>query len=345
MSFDLTRFSRISATGNDRAPIWYSYVSSTDAIATIEASAYFNNLMQDLTNGVGIIKVGDILYAKGSDSDSLLRVTAVITNVTTTGFSINQIDPNSVTSADLFRSDGLSFQYSGTWKSTATARPTGDYAYFHEIDVDEFMTGGAAQKTYMFGISGERPDGSAATGDSNDAIIKMSYSNYAQNDSNFIMRGMNSAITNRPLGELGMLEGAAYGAQNKGTGIAPIIRGMTIRAENYGTNADEFGVLDINSSDEVGAATLRYALRLRNTDASGVAAMGSALLVSSSATNGFDNVITVQNKADTFVDFDDATGNVAGESGSAATTWKFRVKVVSPDGTDCWINAYSTSNA
>lgn len=345
MSGDITTFARISATGNDTAPVMYSFLSTTDAMAIIKASGYFDFLMQDLTNGIGVIKVNDVLLVRGTDGDALLNVTAVTTAVTTSEFSIAEIDANSVKSVDLYRADGISFQYTGTWKSTATARPTSDYAYFHEIDADEFVTGGAAQKTYLLGISGERPVGSAATGDSNDAIIKGSMSNYAACDSNFIMRGVNTSVTNRPTGTLGILEGAAIGAQNKSGGVSPTIRGMTIRGENYGTNATEFGVLDVNCSDEVGAGTLRYGLRVRNTDASGVAAMGHGLLFSSSATNGFDNVITVQNKADTFADFDAATGNVAGESGSAATSWKFRVKVVSPDGTDCWINAYSTSNA
>ncbi|MBT6045660.1 MAG: hypothetical protein HOG49_02455, partial [Candidatus Scalindua sp.] len=108
----------------------------------------------------------------------------------------------------------------------ATVRPTSDYAYFVEIDCDEYMTGGVSQKTYMLGISGERPVGSAATLDSNDAIIKGSYSNYAVNDANFIIRGINTSVTNRGSAELGMTEGAAIGASNKSAGVSPTLRGM-----------------------------------------------------------------------------------------------------------------------
>ena len=39
-----------------------------------------------------------------------------------------------------------------------------------------------------------------------------------------------------------------------------------------------------------------------------------------------------------------AGGTVTSDSGSAATTWKARVKVKTDDGTDGWINVYSTSN-
>ncbi len=87
MSGSIDNFSRISATGNDTAPIMYSFLSTTDAMATILASAYFNFLMQDLTNGVGIIKVNDILLIQGSDGDGFVKVTAVTTAVTVANFS------------------------------------------------------------------------------------------------------------------------------------------------------------------------------------------------------------------------------------------------------------------
>jgi len=287
-------------------------------------------------------------------SQAAIQAAYLITDDSTNGFGYG-LDMNGITigTADIRLNNGETISNAtdgivgigGALAVVPNSRPASDYAYFLELDCDEYITGGVAQKTYMLGISGERPSGSAATGDSNDAVIKGSYSNYAANDANFIIRGMNTNVTNRSGGTLGIVEGCAFGAANKSGGTCPTLRGMTIRGENYGTNATEFGVLDVNCSDEVGAATLRYGARIRNTDGSAVAAMGHALLINSTATNGFDNAITVQNACDTFVDFDDATGLVAVESGSAASTFKFRVKVVSPDGTDCWINAYSTSNA
>lgn len=338
MAFILANWDAISAGVSSNVNTWFSYKNASDVIATIKASGYFNNR-------INVLGVGDIIHAQGTTEYALLRVTSVTTDVAVAEYAVAALDDNSVTSDHMFRSDSVSFQYTGTWKQTVTARPSSAYAYMHEIDADEYMTGGAAEKTYMLGISGERPSGSAATGDSNDAIIKMSYSNYAACDSNFIMRGLNSGITNRSGGTLGLLEGGAIGAQNKGGATSPTIRSLTLRSENYGTNATEFGVLDVNCSDEVGAATLRFGARIRNTDASAIAAMSHGLLFSSTATNGFDNAITVQDACDTFADFDDATGAVCTESGSVATTWKCRIKFVSPDGTDVWVNGYSTSNA
>lgn len=99
MSFDLTRFSRISATGNDRAPILYSYVSTTDTVATILGSGYFNGLIQDLTNGVGVIKVNDLVVVQGSTAgdDGLIKVTAVTTAVTTARYTLDAIVPANIT--------------------------------------------------------------------------------------------------------------------------------------------------------------------------------------------------------------------------------------------------------
>ena len=353
MAFDINYWSHISSTGNTRAPMMFSYVSSSDALATITASAYFNDLVPDLTNGKGAIKVDDLIYIVGSDDDMIARVTAVTTNVTVTEFEVAVIADGSVTTAKIAdeavtdaKIDKDANGYTNLTTPvgiTSSTRPTPDYAYMFFMDGDEFMTGGAAQKTYLLNLSCTRPVGSAATGDSNDSIIKASYSNYAACDTNFIMRSINTSATNRSGGTLGILEGCSLGVKNQGT--APTIRGVTIRAENYSTNATEFGVLDVNCSDEVGAGTLRYGTRIRNTDASGVAAMGHALLISSSATNGFTNAITVQNACSYFADFDDVTGTCCTQTGSAATTWAARVAVVTPDGNPGYINVYSTSNA
>lgn len=334
MSFTQSTFNRVTSSANGNAPIWYAYKNTDDTKATIIGSGYFNDKITQLA-------VGDICHVQGSDDYGIYRITSVTTNVTVEAFEVADIEDNSIVTAQLKKTDSI-FSYSGAWKATASARPASDYAYFHQIDAGDHMTGGDAQKTYILGISGDRQAGSVATGDSNDAIIKGSYSNYAACDSNFIIRALNTSVTNRSGGTLGTIEGCSFGTKNQGT--APTLRGMTVRGENYGTNASEFGVLDVNCSDEVGAATLRYGLRVRNTDASAVAAMGSAVLVSSTATNGFDNALTLSGKVDTFADFDAVTGNACTESGTAATTWKARIKVVSPDGTDCYVNCYSTSN-
>lgn len=171
-------------------------------------------------------------------------------------------------------------------------RPTGDYAYLINLNDgggsgSGAMTGGAAQKTYAFNVAVNRPLASAASGDSNDSVVKLSYNNYAANDSNFIIRGLNSGINNRDGGELGILEGGSIGSQNKSGGIAPTLRGLTVTPENYGTVATEFGGIDIVLKNEANAATLTYGMRIRNIDASAQAAIQAALLLSNTATHGF----------------------------------------------------------
>jgi len=235
----------------------------------------------------------------------------------------------------------------GTFKAIGGSfvgeRNSDAYGYIWNFSGD--MSGGAAQKTYLLNLDGERVVGDVASGDSNDSIIKSSYNNYAPNDANFIIRGINSVVNNRSGGELGILEGGQIGAQNKSGGVALTIRGLSVIPENYGTNADEFGGLDVVLKNESNAATLTYGARIRNIDASAQSAIQSALLINSTATNGFDNIMTIGGKADTFADFDDATGEVCTESGSAATGWSGRIKIVTPDGNDAWINVYDTSNA
>ena len=83
-------------------------------------------------------------------------------------------------------------------------RSINDFSYLYEILGS--MTGGAAQKTYALGINVTRPTTAVATGDSNDALIKGSYSNFAKNDANFIVRGINVIANNRSPGTLGMLD-------------------------------------------------------------------------------------------------------------------------------------------
>lgn len=63
-----------------------------------------------------------------------------------------------------------------------------------------------------------------------------------------------------------------------------------------------------------------------------------------------DNVLKVVESATGFTYFADLSqcngnaGTTTSDSGSAATTWKARIKVKTDDGTDAWINVYETSN-
>ena len=167
--------------------------------------------------------------------------------------------------------------YDGTVVLNEYVPVRGDDAYEYglKIDSDTFFTGGANTKSYMVGVFGDRPSGSAATGDSNDALIKLSGNNYAANDTNFIFRGLNAAINNRSGGTLGRIE-HSLGAQGKSGGTVNNILGLTITAENYGTVSDLFGGLDILLKNEGAVATTEFGLRIRNENNSIADAVAAA---------------------------------------------------------------------
>jgi len=75
MSFLLNGWGHWASTGNRSTGNAYLYKSSTDTIATITTSAYFNDVISRLT-------VGDIIYVQGSDGKKIVEVTSVTTNVT-----------------------------------------------------------------------------------------------------------------------------------------------------------------------------------------------------------------------------------------------------------------------
>ena len=160
-----------------------------------------------------------------------------------------------------------------------------DYGYGFQVDGNTFFRGGAAQKTYLVMVTGDRTASYAATGDSNDAYIRVSGNNYAANDSNFIIRGLNVAVNNRSGGTLGILENL-ISIQGKSGGTTPTMRGLTVSMENYGTCATEAGGMDIISRNEANTATLTYGLRIRNDDRSGQAAIQSAINIDSHTSSG-----------------------------------------------------------
>lgn len=108
-------------------------------------------------------------------------------------------------------------------------RGSDNYEYGLLVDSDGFFVTGASKKTYMAYIGGDRVDGEDVTGDSNDALLRMNHSNYAENDSNFIMRGINGSLANRDAGTMNMLEGINYSVRQRGdAGIISTLRGAYI---------------------------------------------------------------------------------------------------------------------
>ena len=173
-------------------------------------------------------------------------------------------------------------------KIAPTVRWNEAYGYILRIDDGAgVMSGGANQKTYAVGVSVTRPVSKAATLDSNDAIFRGSYSNYAVNDANFIMRGVNVGMNNQSGGTVGMLN-HLLGAQNKSGATAGKVVGLTIVPENYGTVSAEFGALVLQLKNEGAVATLEYGMKIENLNNSLATKVTSAILVADSgANNGF----------------------------------------------------------
>ncbi len=71
MAFDRLNMASTGASlTNEDVPTGWSYVSSADALATIRASAYFNDIAQSLSQN-------DYIYITGSDGSDLVNVTSV----------------------------------------------------------------------------------------------------------------------------------------------------------------------------------------------------------------------------------------------------------------------------
>jgi len=172
----------------------------------------------------------------------------------------------------------------------------GSYGYvvkFHDSgsSAGSHSTSGAAQKCYSMSISTNRSSAYAVTGDSNDAVLKLSHSNYAANDANFIARGINAIVQNKSGGVAGQMDNTLAAKGNSG-GTLSQIRALQLVPENYGTCSDEFGGLDIVMKNEGAKATLEYGIRIRNLDNSTASAVDSAILVLDSGTNtGFSNLL------------------------------------------------------
>lgn len=81
MTFDKDDLARISTSGSERPPTWRSYVSSADALATVIASGYFNDKINDWA-------VNDVIHVQASDGYGLYKVTSVTTNVTVEAYDI-----------------------------------------------------------------------------------------------------------------------------------------------------------------------------------------------------------------------------------------------------------------
>ncbi len=96
MSFNKDYFVRVTSSANERAAVIWSYKSDDDTMATITTSGYFNDLMIDLTNGIGKVGLADVVFVRASDKSDLLQFNAVEVAVTTEGYLSVTLDSESI---------------------------------------------------------------------------------------------------------------------------------------------------------------------------------------------------------------------------------------------------------
>lgn len=93
MAFNSTGWQNLTAFGKN-APNLISYESSVDDLATVSASGYFNEYLNQL-------EVGYVIFVEASDDNQLLRVTSVTTNVAVENYQVASIEDGAVTTPKL----------------------------------------------------------------------------------------------------------------------------------------------------------------------------------------------------------------------------------------------------
>jgi hypothetical protein len=171
-----------------------------------------------------------------------------------------------------------------------------------------------------------------------DAGLKMAVRNYAANAANTgAVRGLDLAIRNSGT-NISYVNSVNFGARNDSGSTAYQLIGIQTRLENYGTLETEAVGLDVNMSIENDTGSpLKDAIRVRNTDGSGMTAVNSVMSISNTSTNGFTYMFDMNGLTA-------ATGTIVSTTGTAATGFAGRIQILMPNGSAAYINTYSTSN-
>ncbi len=256
------------------------------------------------TTVLGVGTGGQYFEAANNDDDPLPCALAEET--------VDRSSTNGLVLAKLFPTGQA---ISGTTVYLTPVRPvvTG-YMYGVNIDGTSMLTGTAASKSYVVNISGYR-ESAVATGDSNDAMLKVSGNNEAACDSNFVFAGINAVINNRSGGTLGRITNTISVSLKQGS-TAAYAYGLQVDAQDLAATAKtEFGGLDIAINREGLAATTEFGLQLR-TRGTINSAVNSAIRIDKDATDhGFINLFSIETDA---VDWASATveaGHVLGFDG------------------------------
>lgn len=213
----------------------------------------------------------------------------------------------------------------------------GDSGRVVQYDVEALAGNGVRQGVVAIGLN--RADGEDFTWDGNpDCAIKIGVTNRADNAANEgAARGIDISARNRG-DNMSWCNGGSINARNDSGSTTYSLWGIMTRIENYGTCEAEAVGIDVNMSMESDTgAPDTYAIRVRNTDASSQPAIDAVLAISNTSTNGFTNLLDLSGLTA-------ANGTITSTSGTAATVWAGRIRVLDASGTAAWINLYSTSN-
>lgn len=213
----------------------------------------------------------------------------------------------------------------------------GDSVLGNQTAIAVLAGAGARQGASNIQIS--RAIGQDFTWDGNpDCGIKVIARNYAANASDEgAERGIDIQARNSGT-DISWCNAANFNARNDSGSSASQLQGILIRVENYGTLNTEAVGLDVNMSIENDTGSpVKDAIRVRNTDASGMTACNAVMSISNTSTNGFTNLFDLTGLTA-------ANATLISTSGTAATTWAGRIRILDASGVAAWINIYSTSN-
>ena len=111
MAFNINYMGRVSSGANNETQRMWVYngtaTGSDETVATIAASGYFNDFMQNLTLGLGPLGLTDLILINGNDASAFYTVSTITTNVTVSVFAAAgvvgtaNIDDNAITTAKI----------------------------------------------------------------------------------------------------------------------------------------------------------------------------------------------------------------------------------------------------
>jgi hypothetical protein len=213
----------------------------------------------------------------------------------------------------------------------------GDSGRVVYYDVEALAGNGVRQG--VIAISLNRASGEDFTWDGNpDCGIKVQVTNRAENDTNEgACRGLDVNARNRG-DDASWCNGASLNVRNDSGSTVAQLWGIQTRIEDYGVISDKAIGLDVELSieDDTGSPT-RYGIQVRNTDQSSQSACDAVFAISNTSTNGFTNLFDLSGLTA-------ANGTITSTSGTAATSFAGRLRILDASGTAAYINLYSTSN-